>query len=165
MTFSSLAAISRNFLCIQNALKFCFYRAVVVSDFGRRAELEEFQNKVRRNFCSARTHKTSYFFLTKRSTLPHHALSAVWTAHWSAEHILRNLVLVWKRWEPICRDDLIFYSRNIKRNQLTCFSYHFFCQSAKNLCRDPPMKKMIKTANTRRAVIHMKGFVRNYCFF
>ena len=71
----------------------------------------------------------------------------------------------WKRWEPICRDDLIFYSRNIKRNQLTCFSYHFFCQSAKNLCRDPPMKKMIKTANTRRAVIHMKGFVRNYCFF
>ena len=24
----------------------------------------------------------------------------------------------------------------------------FFCQSAKNLCRDPPMKNMIKTANT-----------------
>ena len=104
-------------------------------------------------------------YVAEFRVLPHHALSAVWTAHWSAEHILRNLVLAWKRWEPICRDDLIFYSRNIKRNQLTCFSYHFFCQSAKNLCRDPPMKKMIKTANTRRAVIHMKGFVRNYCFF
>ena len=82
-----------------------------------------------------------------------------------AEHILRNLVLAWKRWEPICRDDLIFYSRNIKRNQLTCFFYHFFPSKRKKSMSRSFMKMMIKTADTRRAVIHMKGFVRNYSFF
>ena len=82
-----------------------------------------------------------------------------------AEHILRNLVLAWKRWEPICRDDLIFYSRNIKRNQLTCFFYHFFPSKRKKSMSRSSMKTMIKTADTRRAVIHMKGFVRNYSFF
>ena len=61
-----------------------------------------------------------------------------------AEHILRNLVLAWKRWEPICRDDLIFYSRNIKRNQLTCFFYHFFPSKRKKSMSRSSMKMMIK---------------------
>ena len=92
--------------------------------------------------------------------------SAVRTAHWSAEHILRNLVLVWKRWEPICRDDLIFYSRNIKRNQLTCFSYHFFLSKRKKSMSRSSYEKYDKNCqHSHRAVIHMKGFVRNYCFF
>ena len=104
-------------------------------------------------------------YVVEFRVLPHRTLSAVWTAHWSAEHILRNLVLVWKRWEPICRDDLIFYSRNIKRNQLTCFFYHFFPSKRKKSMSRSSMKTMIKTADTRRAVIHMKGFVRNYSFF